>query len=365
MLKKPAETVKQIFETNIGIKKRERVLVFTDREKGDLWKTAYLFEKTARLFTPRTNLVSFTETGSHGMEPPEILWQKAFGEDACNQLKEKDLLSPLISKRITGEKLEEVETIVRGCKRKAVDIIIALSYYSTSHTRFRDLLTRICCSRYASMPIFDRSMFRTALSADAEEMMKRSRKIAGRVDKYEKIEIITYNGTSLSFRKDKREVRSDTGIIRKPGDFSNLPAGEVYLAPVEGTANGRLVLEWAPTRRLKNPVTLLVKNGIVHMVRGKEEYAGYLRKKLAERRENRNIAELGIGTNDMASRPDNILESEKILGTIHIALGDNSSFGGRIRTPFHQDFVFFKPTVTLVSSDNVRSVLMKEGKLAI
>ena len=44
----------------------------------------------------------------------------------------------------------------------------------------------------------------------------------------------------------------------------------------------------------------------------------------------RNLAELGIGTNDKASRPDNVLEAEKILGTIHLALGDNTGFGGII-----------------------------------
>ena len=80
---------------------------------------------------------------------------------------------------------------------------------------------------------------------------------------------------------------------------------------MEGTANGRLVIEFAPTRQLKSPVALTVKDGFVEEVSGDEEYAGYLREKLSERMENANIAELGIGTNDMAKRPDNILESEK------------------------------------------------------
>ena len=79
---------------------------------------------------------------------------------------------------------------------------------------------------------------------------------------------------------------------------------------------------------------------------------------------NRNIAELGIGTNDRATRPDNILESEKILGTIHIALGDNHSFGGHVRTPFHQDFVFFQPTVTVIGPSGVKTALLKKGNLA-
>ena len=159
------------------------------------------------------------------------------------------------------------------------------------------------------------------------------------------------------------KTEADTGIITSPGSFSNLPAGEVYCAPLEGTAEGRLVLEWAPTRRLKQPITLSVKRGRVTRVGGKEQYVQYLRKKLSQQRENANIAELGIGTNDMARRPDNILESEKIMGTIHIALGDNSSFGGTVSTPFHQDFVFFNPTVTLIRKDGKRNVLLRKGKL--
>ena len=67
----------------------------------------------------------------------------------------------------------------------------------------------------------------------------------------------------------------------------------------------------------------------------------------------------------MAKRPDNILESEKILGTIHIALGDNSSFGGNVSTPFHQDFVFFRPTVILIHKDGNREILMKEGRFSL
>ena len=62
---------------------------------------------------------------------------------------------------------------------------------------------------------------------------------------------------------------------------------------------------------------------------------------------------------------DPILFEEKILGTIHIALGDNSSFGGKVRTSFQKDFVFFKPTVTLISRNGARSVLLKDGKLSV
>jgi len=104
---------------------------------------------------------------------------------------------------------------------------------------------------------------------------------------------------------------------------------------------------------------------MVKHLKGSEPYLKIIANKLNEKKENRNIAELGIGTNDKAKRPDNILESEKIMGTIHIAFGDNSSFGGKVSTPFHQDFVFFYPTVTLISKSGKKRLLIQKGKLLL
>ncbi len=99
-------------------------------------------------------------------------------------------------------------------------------------------------------------------------------------------------------------------------------------------------------------------------ISGTDPYAMVLSQALAKRRENRNIAELGIGTNSSATRPDNILESEKILGTVHIAFGDNSSFGGKVKTPFHQDFVYFHPTLELTLRSGEKHTILAEGRMA-
>jgi leucyl aminopeptidase (aminopeptidase T) len=269
----------------------------------------------------------------------------------------------LINKNMEEEDIKEGEGIIRAHKEESVNAVIALSHFSTSHTRFRKMLTTICGARYASMPLFDRHMLTGAMGVDWEKMAKRTAGIAERVNECEDIEINTLNGSSIRFSRKGREAKEDTGILTEPGSFSNLPAGEVYLAPLEGSAEGRLVLEWAPTRKLDSPVTIHIEKGEAVKIEGNEPFVEYLEEKLSEDRKNRNIAELGIGTNDKAARPDNILESEKILGTIHIALGDNSSFGGKVSTPFHQDFVFFRPTVTLICEKGERKNILKDGRL--
>jgi leucyl aminopeptidase (aminopeptidase T) len=126
-----------------------------------------------------------------------------------------------------------------------------------------------------------------------------------------------------------------------------------------------MVIEWAPTRRLESPITITVAEGRVAGISGEDPHRGKLEAKFAEDTNCRNIAELGIGTNDKASRPDNVLEAEKILGTIHIALGDNSGFGGLVSAPFHEDYVFYKPTVTLVMTDGSREIILDDGRLQL
>ncbi len=370
------KTIGSIYRVNLGVKRDERVIIFTDRispteilQENDLCRRerlrdiALLTAEIGKAFTKKVIYHEYAATGSHGAEPPEELWEIAFGKKTVSELKKYRLLKLLLKKEINDNGIKKAEAIIAENKKSAVNGVIALSNYSTSHTRFRDFLTRVCGCRYASMPIFDVSMLESSMNVDWERLSKRTKSVAKIVNTAEAIEIKTPNGTHITMSKKGRQALSDDGILTKQGSFGNLPAGEVFLAPVEGSANGRLVLEWAPTRELKSPITLIVEDGIVKDVIGDEPYADYLMAKLNEREENRNIAELGMGTNDMAKRPDNILESEKILGTVHIALGDNSSFGGKVKTPFHQDFVFFKPMVILKTKDGSEICLLREGVL--
>ncbi len=371
-----SDSIRAIYTTNLGVKREETVLVFTDlisekelidakiqcrRER--LRDIALLTAEIGKSFAKKIIYHEYPSTMSHGTEPPEGLWRLAFGEKAVKELIKSDLLPGLLAKKISDDGIKKAEAVIDNHRNSCVDAVIALSNYSTSHTRFRDFLTSVCKSRYASMPLFEASMFEGAMDVNWKDLAKRTTSVASAVAKADMIEIRTANGTHISLSKAGRKALADTGILTKPGSFGNLPAGEVYIAPLEGTANGELVLDWAPMRELKSPVRLTVKSGLVVNVEGDEPYVEILSGRLNERKENANIAELGIGTNDKAKRPDNILESEKILGTIHIALGDNSSFGGKVQTPFHQDFVFFRPTITLIEKSGAKTVLMKDGKL--
>ena len=140
----------------------------------------------------------------------------------------------------------------------------------------------------------------------------------------------------------------DAGELGSRGAFGNLPCGEGFIAPVEGTSNGTLVVDGsiAGVGLLDTPVELTVRAG--HLVEASGEDGARLMELLtAHGEDGTNVAELGIGTNEEAILTGNILEDEKILGTCHVAFGASAAIGGTVQVPVHLDCVVLEPTVEL------------------
>jgi len=366
-------SIEGIFTVNLGVKPDEKVIVFTDiidraekltvkerERRDDLRDFAKEVAEAGKKFCS-IEFLEYPAPGEHGCEPPALMWEAAFGQGALNGLNEAGILMKLLDKKAEAQDVRQAEEIIKKLSVKTCDAVIALSNFSTSHTRFRDLLTRMKGARYASMPLFERSMLGGSMTADWRAVEKKTLGLVRMFNGGQRVVITTPNGTSISFSIKDRELQPDTGILTKPGTFGNLPAGEAFLAPVEGSAEGILILEWAPIGKLKHPVELIIKAGRVVEVSGKDALAKYLREKIEANPLCGNIAELGIGTNEKAKRPDNILETEKILGTVHIALGDNSSFGGKVSVPFHEDFIFYRPTLEVIKGEEKIEILV-DGK---
>lgn len=363
-----------LFTVNMGVEKGERIIVFTDLVRPDEnLRPADADRRTRLLLAARqtaefaaenygnTLFVTYPATPASGAEPPESLWRAAMGDEIVGRLAGEGLLARLLDKLTTPFDLQRAEEIVLAYKNDVSRVVIALANNSTSHTRFRALINA-AGGRFASLPNFDPEMFFTSMRVDWQVLAERTRRLADAVNRATTLALTTPNGTRMRFGKEGRPAQGDDGLLTRPGSFGNLPAGEVYLAPLEGTSDGIMVIEYAPTRRLASPLSLIVENGAVVAIDGNEPHRAILEQKFAEGQKNRNIAELGIGTNDRASRPDNILEAEKILGTIHIALGDNSSFGGTVQTPFHEDYVFYHPTLVAHMDDGSSKTLLLDGK---
>jgi len=368
---------RRLFETNMGVKRGERVLLFSDFIRADESPSASDLDRRTRLnataraaaeFAGReygcSDFVEFPATPASGAEPPEKLWDATFGESIMAAFESEGLLVKLLAKAASPGEIERAREIVLNHREDVAGVIVALSNNSTSHTRYRALACAAGC-RFASLPHFDPDMFYTSMTVDWTALATRTASLVEAVNRAEWMRVTTPNGTDMMICKQGRDAEGDDGLLTAPGSFGNLPAGEAYLAPLEGKSHGTMVIEWGPTRKLDEPLRLTVENGVVVQMEGDDPHRGRLEGKFAENANCRNIAELGIGTNDKATRPDNVLEAEKILGTIHIALGDNTGFGGSISAPFHEDYVFYQPTLTAIKADGSERVIIDNGSLAL
>jgi aminopeptidase len=368
---------RSLFETNMGIIPGERVLVFSDTIRADETVSASDHDRRVRLNTTARavagfalesygsgDFVEFPSTPASGAEPPLELWTATFGGETLAVLDFQRLLKKLLSKTASTDEIASAREIVLGRKKDVADIIVAMSNNSTSHTRYRALACAAGC-RFASLPHFDPDMFHTSMTVDWNALANRTAKLVTEINRAEWIRVTTPNGTNMMICKEGRRAEGDDGLLTSAGSFGNLPAGEAYLAPLEGKSHGVMIIEWGPTRKLEEPLRLTVEQGIVVKIEGNDVHRQKLEGKFTENASCRNIAELGIGTNDKASRPDNVLEAEKILGTIHIALGDNTGFGGMVSAPFHEDYVFYQPTLTAIMSDGGEKIIIEKGSLRI
>ncbi len=354
------EKIRNLYRVNLNLSGQDRLLVFTDDEKDYLKDLIEEFVIAGKEFTADVRWIVYPSMGVHGAEPPEALWRLTFGNEAIDHLKEKGLLDKVLHKEDYPQ--QEIIDILKG---KAVNVptaVVAFPYFSTTHTFYRKVLTENFGARYVSMPLFDPTMLFTSMNVDWNFVASLSRDIADMLTEAEWVHVKSRYGTDMEFSIKGRKGIPDTGLFHNPGDFGNLPAGEAFIAPLETEAYGKLVILYAPDRELERPITLRFIDGGVESIEGFEDYRYYIEDIFKRMPEARFIAEFGVGTNPKASRPDNLLEAEKILGTVHIAIGDNHTFGGVNKVGFHTDYVVFKPTV-LIGGKGWEKKLLLEGEL--
>lgn len=230
---------------------------------------------------------------------------------------------------------------------KRVDIALIPTSKSISHTEARREASRIGV-RIATMPgITTDTMLRT-LSADYVSIAKLSTRLAEFLEKGKTLNLKTAKGTDLTLDIERRQGYADTGLNHQRGSFSNLPAGEAYIAPMENRAFGRVVFDGSFAGvGILDPQNIVVEieNGYATKFSGGEKAKQLYNIMEPFGKPAFNIAELGIGTNDKAIVTGNVIEDEKVLGTVHVAFGDNRSMGGNIAVPSHLDGVIMDPTV--------------------
>jgi leucyl aminopeptidase (aminopeptidase T) len=240
---------------------------------------------------------------------------------------------------------EEPPAPVAGALREC-DAFLAPTTKSLSHTRARSDATD-AGARGATLPGITEEVFVTGLNADYEAIRDACDEVYEAVADADEIRVTSPQGTDVTVRPGDRDWRRDTGIVHDPGDFSNLPAGEVFVSPE--TADGTYVVDGTmrPHGLLDGrELVFEVEGGVVtHIsddaVREQVEAAAEAVGDAAY-----NLAELGIGTNvAVTDLVGSVLLDEKAAGTVHLAIGDDAGIGGDVDAPLHLDGVLRDPTV--------------------
>jgi len=240
----------------------------------------------------------------------------------------------------------------------ACDVFIAPASRSLSHTLARKRASE-GGARGATMPHVTADMLARLMSIDFDRLRSRSHAIADLLDKGTEAHVTCPRGTDLRLDLRGRQGIADDGDLTARGAFGNLPCGEGFIAPAggEGTMYARSIAAIGLTRG--HPAKLTVENGHLAAATGPEgeQLLGILRE---HGDAGTNLAELGVGTNDRATLTGNVLEDEKILGSVHVAFGASIAIGGTVSVPIHLDCVVTEATLEI---DGTR--VLDEGRFVL
>ena len=226
---------------------------------------------------------------------------------------------------------------------------------------------------------------------DPEKLKSDCDRVARALEGADWVHITDEFGTDLRLRIRGRRINEDDAIISDEdvarGDTgSNMPAGEVFIAPIETEGEGKLYCPLTRdrfTRRLIRGVELVFENGRLVLDRCRAEeneedmkrsIEGCLRIDEEKVRKGEipevrtiNVAELGIGLNMAIDKAIGyILTDEKIGGSIHVAIGANKTYGGTSESTLHWDFVTApRATVEVIYVDGSSQTIMEGGRLKI
>jgi leucyl aminopeptidase (aminopeptidase T) len=300
----------------MGLKPGERVLIVTD---APLRTIGYACHEAARSLGNEVVLVDMPPRETNGAEPPaEVAW----------------LMTQF-------------------------DVVLCPTSKSLTHTDSRRAASAKGV-RVATLPGVTDAIMVRCMNADYQAIAERTFRICDLMRQTATVRVTAPAGTDITLPIGGREAHASSGLFREKGLWGNLPTGEAYLAPVEGQSNGVVVVDgsMASVGLVDQPIRIVVRDGYATEITGGESAKKLIALLEPHGKDARTVAEFGIGTNDKAILTGIILEDEKVMGTIHIAFGDNKSMGGSVRVASHLDGLVKHPSVWFDDRQ-----VMKDGQL--
>ena len=314
------ESAERIVKDVIGVSDADKVLVITDSAKLNVGKA---FSLVCRGLGAETVLALMPLRGEHGNEPPGTI----------------------------------------AAAMVAADVVFAPTTHAITHTRARREASASGSRVVILRGVDEEMMIKGAMAVDFKKVKEITAKVAQALRGANAIRVTSPAGSDVSLSIAGRKVFTLDGYFQDEMGFAVLPGGECPVSPVEGTTNGKIVIDYSMDSigRLSEPLVFTVEDGRIVSVEGSPQAAGAMERVFDNEENARNIAEFSIGTNPGARLIGNLAEDKKLLGTVHFGIGDNKALGGSIEADVHLDGLVLKPTV-IVDGDRV---LVQDGKLVI
>jgi aminopeptidase len=327
------EAAKNALECVLEAKRAESIIVFCDHEKTSIGKA---FANGALKLGLQTRLVQ--------LKTDENVLRKE--------------VPPQIMEILTKETSDIYINLLRGT-REETQFRIKLIKMET-----KDLKARLGHCPGVTLDMLTEGALALTIE-EHRQMQAFADKLIEKLSKAVKVEVMNPAGTNVSLSVEGRPFFTDTKIDWKTMKWMNLPTGEVIVAPVESSLEGRLVCDMAigGIGPVKTPVEIAVKNGKAEDVSSADtEVLRRVKSSLNTDEWSSVVGEFAFGINPKARFVEEFLEAEKMLNTIHIAFGNNSDMpGGKNPSKNHMDFLVSKPTVNVFNKDGSSINVLMNG----
>ncbi len=233
---------------------------------------------------------------------------------------------------------------------KVSDVIFGMTTMSLYHTQARGEACAAGARILVGTEITEDMLISGGIEADFIAIRPQVEALAQRLRKAREVRLVTAGGTDVRANIAGRPVHAHTGLVHHKGEAMGPPDIEVFVPPREGTTEGTIVVDASATALgiIHHPIRLLVHAGRVVEITGGAE-AQKLRALLEKAQDPNcwNIAEIAVGFNPCGRVTGHIIEDEGVLGTCHMALGNNVTMGGKNPAKLHIDLVMWRPMLYL------------------
>lgn len=239
---------------------------------------------------------------------------------------------------------------VRDAMQTADVVFIPVSF-SITHTRAVKAAAESGSRLIVMTDFTEEMMIHGGIEADFETIRPVCRRVAQRFTKGRSVHLTSPGGTDLTLNITDRKGNALYCIV-EPGEFSTVPTVEANVSPLEGTANGRIVVDasipYLGIGLIEEPITVEVRDGFITDIKGGRQ-AEVLKQDLAGHNEPNvyNIAEIGVGLNPKCRMCGIMLEDEGVISTCHIGIGTSITLGGIIKAPVHYDLLMWAPKIEI------------------